>query len=262
MLNISNPGFQITLFGLKWKIIRICYGKFLTSFPAHRHGRGFYEAHLICRGKGMLIIDEQRYALRKGSLYMTGPFVTHQQITNPDEPMEEYVLQFALCASRSSADNRAALLLKDTFFWIGKDRQNTSRLFRMMEEEYTQKALGYVQNLTGLCAQFLVALTRNYAGKEKSDVFFENTPDDQRMILTDEIFLYEYAVITLDALSQRLHLSPRQTQRFLKKSYGKTFVELRAERRRYNAQLLIAAGACPESAAEQVGYKDVRSLTR
>ena len=79
---------------------------------------------------------------------------------------------------------------------------------------------------------------------------------------TDEIFLYEYAVITLEALSQRLHLSPRQTQRFLKKSYGKTFVELRAERRRYNAQLLIAAGACPENAAEQVGYKDVRSLTR
>lgn len=260
MLNISDADISFQFDNLKIKVIRINYGVFLHPFPRHRHGNRFYEAHLVRGGKGSLIADGREYPLSSGMLYMTGPNVTHAQLTDNSDPMDEYCLQFEVSENKRGRSSRSAELLKNTAFWIGEDTQNMLRLFDMLTDEYEKRELGYVKSVINLTSQLLISIVRNYAGSEKASDYAKITPDNKRMIIVDDVFLYRYATITLDELCSRLNLSHRQTQRFLKKNYGKTFIELRTEARMNKAEELLSSGATPAEAAAAVGYESARSI--
>ena len=260
MLNISDVNIRFRFDNLSIKVIRIRYGIFFESYPRHRHGKRFYEAHLVCRGRGILIADDTEYELTPGTLYMTGPLVPHEQITDASDPMDEYYIQFEISENSREKSGRASELIKNTAFWIGRDSQNTVEIFEKLDEESEKKEIGYLKNIINLSSQLLVALARNYAGSEKASDYAKITPDDRRMIITDEMMVGHYATITLNELAARLSLSPRQTQRFLKKTYGKTFVEIRSDLRQSIADKLVASGKTRSEAADMVGYKSVRSL--
>lgn len=227
MLNIAEANIKFQLDNLKIKVIHINYGVFYKPFPKHRHGNRFYEAHLTCGGSGTLIADGMEYPLKGGTLYMTGPLVEHEQITNAEDPMDEYCIQFEITETKGTNQGKTARFLKETFFWIGEDTQNMKRLFEMLTEESENKKIGYIQSVINISFQIMIALARNYAGMEQVGEYTPITPDDKRMIIADESFLYSADTLSLDELSRRLHLSQRQTQRFLKKAYGKTFMELK-----------------------------------
>ncbi|MCH5188418.1 MAG: helix-turn-helix domain-containing protein [Oscillospiraceae bacterium] len=262
MLNISDTDISFQFDNLKIKVIKINYGVFLHPFPKHRHGNHFYEAHLVCGGKGRLIADGQEYPLSAGTLYMTGPLVTHEQLTDSLDPMDEYCIQFKVSENSRGKSGRSAELIKNTNFWLGADTQNMIGLFEMLTEEDEKRELGYAKSVINLTSQLLISLARNYAGSEKATDYAKITPDDKRMIIVDDAFLYSYAAITLDELCRRLNLSRRPTQRFLKKNYGKTFIELRTEARMNKAEELMAGGATPAEAAAAVGYESARSILK
>lgn len=260
MLNISDADISFQFDNLKIKVIRINYGVFLHPYPRHRHGNRFYEAHLVCGGKGSLIADGREYPLSAGTLYMTGPHVTHEQLTDSSDPMDEYCLQFEVSEIKRGKSSRSAELIKNTAFWFGTDTQNMRRLFEMLTEENEKQEIGYVKSVINLTSQLLISLARCYAGSEKTSDYAKITPDDKRMIIVDDSFLYSYARITLEDLADRLNLSPRQTQRFLKKNYGKTFIEMRTDVRMDKAKEFINNGMSPHEAAAAVGYESARSL--
>ena len=260
MLDIFDADISFQFDNLKIKVIRINYGVFLHPYPRHRHGNRFYEAHLVCGGKGRLIADGQEYPLSAGNLYMTGPHVTHEQLTDSSDPMDEYCLQFEISENKRGKSSRSTELIKNTAFWFGTDTQNMRRLFEMLTEENEKQEIGYVKSVINLTSQLLISLARCYAGSEKASDYAKTTPDDKRMIIVDDSFLYSYARITLEDLANRLNLSPRQTQRFLKKNYGKTFIEMRTDVRMDKAKEFINNGMSPHEAAVAVGYESDRSL--
>ena len=262
MLNISEANIKFQLDNLKIKVVHINYGVFYQPFPKHRHGNRFYEAHLVTGGRGTLISDGKEYSLKEGILYMTGPLIEHEQITNADDPMDEYCIQFEITETKGTKQGKTARALKETSFWIGEDTQNIKRLFEMLTEEAENKKIGYIQSVINLSFQILVCIARNYVGSEQVGDYSAITPDDKRMVITDEIFLYSYKNVTLSSLAKRLNLSSRQTQRFLKKAYGKTFVELRTEKRLAKAEELIKNGVNPHDAAVSVGYESKSSLKK
>lgn len=262
MLNISDADISFQFDNLKINVIRANYGVFFTSFPKHRHGNRFYEAHLVCGGRGKLIADGKEYDLSEGTLYMTGPLISHEQLTDASDPMDEFCLQFEIKEMKRGRVGKSSELLKNTSFWIGEDTQNTRRLFEMLSEENEKKELGYIKSVINITSQILISLARNYAGGVKVGEYAKMTPDDKRMIIADESFLYGYASLTLSELSRRLNLSERQTQRFLKKAYGKTFIEMRKEMRISKAEEYIKDGMSPAHAAARVGYEDIKSLKK
>lgn len=262
MLNISEANIKFQLDNLKIKVVHINYGVFYKPFPKHRHGNRFYEAHLVTGGSGILIADGKEYPIKGGMLYMTGPLIEHEQITNPEDPMDEYCIQFEITETKETKQGKTAKALKETAFWIGEDTQNIKRLFEMLTEEAENKKIGYIQSVINLSFQILVCIARNYVGSEQVGDYSAITPDDKRMVITDESFLYNYRTLTLTELSSRLNLSPRQTQRFLKKAYGKTFVEMRTEKRLSKAEELIREGVSPNEAAASVGYESKVSLKK
>lgn len=260
MLNISEANIKFQLDNLKIKVIHINYGVFYQPFPKHRHGNRFYEAHLVTGGSGVLIANGVQYPLKGGTLYMTGPLIEHEQITDFSDPMDEYCIQFEITETKSAKQGKTARALKETVFWIGDDTQNMPRLFEMLQEESERKKIGYIQSVINISFQILICLARNYAGSEQVEEYSAITPDDKRMVIADETFLYNYRTVTLGELSKRLNLSPRQTQRFLKKAYGKTFVQLRTEARKRKVKELLSEGATLSEAAALVGYESENSL--
>ena len=260
MLSISESGIKFQIDNLKIKVINVNYGVFYKPFPKHRHGKNFYEAHLVRSGSGKLIADGKEYDVKGGILYMTGPLVEHEQITNNEDPMDEYCIQFEINESKNGKSGKTATFLKETIFWIGDDTQSMLRLFEMLTDECENKKIGYIQSVINLTNQIMVCLARNYAGSDQAGDYAPITPDDKRMIIADECFMYSYKSITLDILSNRLNLSKRQTQRFLKKAYGKSFIELRTEKRRIKAKELISQGKSAAEAAVAVGYENEKSL--
>lgn len=260
MLDIYDADISFQFDNLKIKVIRISYGVFPRSFPKHRHGNRFYEAHLVCGGKGTLIVENAEYDLGAGCLYMTGPLVTHEQLIDSTDPMDEYCFQFEVTENKRAKSGRSAELLKNTDFWIGTDTQNMKHLFEMLTEENKKQELGYVNSVIGIVSLILISLARNYAGSEKAGDYAKITPDDKRMIIVDDGIVYDYATITLEEMCRRLGLSLRQTQRFIKKAYGKTFIEMRTEARMDKARELISKGMSPREAAAAVGYESAQSL--
>lgn len=227
MLNISDANIKFQLENVMVKVLHINYGVFYQPFPKHSHGANFYEAHLVVSGSGTLIADGEKYPLKGGTLYMTGPFVSHEQLTQPEDPMDEYCIQFELSETKGTRQGNTAKLLKDTCFWIGEDKQNMRLLFELLTLEEEQKNIGYIESVVNLCSLILVSLARNYDGCRQSAEYVSLTPDDKRMVITDNSFLYDSNELTLTELARRLNLSTRQTERFLKKAYGKTFRQMK-----------------------------------
>ena len=101
----------------------------------------------------------------------------------------------------------------------------------------------------------------------KQDEILAELPESNRAIsnpslLLEEAFLMEYDSLTLEALSSRLALSARQTQRLLKKQYGQTFLQKRTQARMAAAVSLLADPSLNLTAiAERTGYSSVEHFS-
>lgn len=106
-----------------------------------------------------------------------------------------------------------------------------------MENKYT----GYITQVETLLQQCIVKVVRNYENKKESRAHFSpSNLVDSKYLIVEECFLYDYETITLEKLSVRLGLSTRQTERFLKDYYGKTFSQKKSEAKMSMAKILLS----------------------
>lgn len=261
-INLRDVELKLRFDNLHITIEQVDYGVFHDSIMRHSHSKNYYEAHLICGGKGTLIADEEEYPLEKGSLFMTGPDVVHAQITDSQDLLEEYCLGFEVKKPKKSCDSEASKALLDTKFWIGKDSGNGETLFEMLSAESQTRSIGYQNNIKNIISSILVVLIRAYTGNSVSTEITSALSDDRRINIIDYMFLYKYSTVTRDELAKKLNLSQRQLHRILLKQYGKTFSELKSEARLNKARELLQNGKTYEEAATAVGYSDMRSFLK
>lgn len=77
-----------------------------------------------------------------------------------------------------------------------------------------------------LLRQLIVQMIRNYQGGQKARHHFKPaTPAEAQDFIIEESFLYDYPVLTLEQLADRLGLGCRQTERLMQDIYGKTFLQ-------------------------------------
>ena len=80
--------------------------------------------------------------------------------------------------------------------------------------------------------------------------------------MIEDYFLYEYPRLSLQELAGRLGLGPRQTERLLRRLYGRTFLQKKTEARMNAAAVLLAdAGRSVTAVAEQLGYASVEHFS-
>lgn len=261
--------------------LNIVFERFLRSIPLHSHSSNSYEIHYIPYGHGKARIDNNSYEVAPNTLYITGPHVEHEQTPDKKDPMAEYCIYLNLekknisPARQKSAD--FVSLFEKTFFWYGQDTQNIYPILQSIFYELEHQYTGYMTEVETLLQQLIVKLIRNYeyrsdlqtnsAGinrfipdeqeipsiKKGSKVHFgPSNLFDSKYIIIEESFLYEYKDLTLEILSSRLGLSPRQTERLLKAHYGKTFLQKKSEAKMSAALILLAD---PSNRITQIAYQ-------
>lgn len=232
------------------------YDSFSRQIPFHSHGAGCYEIHYIPRGYGTLQTENASYDLVPNTLFITGPHVRHAQTPRDDDPMREYCLYLRIRKTDGKAASPILEAFTSTPFWIGQDVHGIHGRMTSLFEELEAQRTGYREQVRSLLSQIFVCIVRNYEQAKDGDARpAKPLPVDNRSMIIEEYFLYEFASLSLDELAGRLYLSPRQTQRLLQEYYGKSFQEKKTEARMSAAALLLSdPRRSIASVAEALGY--------
>ncbi|MFC6334446.1 AraC family transcriptional regulator [Paenibacillus septentrionalis] len=270
-IDIGNMDIKLRLGHLVLNVLYVRFGYFYHSMPEHSHSFGSYELHYIPCGQGELIAQGNHYPIQPGTLFMTGPNVAHEQITNMDDPMAEYCIFFEIISQDSASSSKQTTvkelelseLLMSTPFWIGTDRSGLMGLFEMLADELSRHRLGLHHMTTNILEMILINTIRQYSSSKQHEV--TDIPikslDDQRMIIIENSFLYHYSTITLTHLADMLGLSTRQTERTIYKQYGLSFMEKKtAARINAAARLLEKSDMTVTAVANQVGFLTVEQF--
>lgn len=194
------------------------------SIPRHAHALNCYELHFIINGRGELETDDRVYHLKRGDFFITGPNYCHAQSACVDDPVEDV---FFLVQARDTkrANAVSAVFLENTFsFHRGVDSFYASVLLK----EYRERKPDYQSAVAGLAAKILTDSTRLLLPHSFSTLTDNENLNDRRFAIIEQAFLYD-GNLTLSSLSRQIGLCPRQTQRLLKKYYGKCFRDKKKE---------------------------------
>lgn len=225
---------------------------------AHRHSHSSYEIHYTVSGKGTAIVEGGRYPVYENVLYVTGPDVEHAQLSDPADPVIEYCLYLNCRKSKGVAEDSPVNLFSETKFWFGEDTEGVAEVLKRVICEQREMHSDNQEMTEALLRQVIVLLTRTYRRnsnrpqiQKKADI-----PSEARVYpAIEDAFFYGHSTLSLDDLAQMLHLSHRQTQRFLKEHYGMTFSEKRTEARMAAAaQMLVNTDMTVAGVAEKVGF--------
>ena len=253
-----SPDIHFMIENVSFSVSNIAREQFMTPVPRHVHGNGSYEFHYIASGYGTARINGSIYKLVPGTLYVTGPQVEHEQIPYLDNPMTEYAVFFVI--QKETMDLSCVDQFLETPFWMGENASAIHDLLQIVFEELQDKQAGYLTQVSALLQQMVIYLIRNYQIPRPGNIAGMRTGNlyEKRAFLTDKAFLYEYREVTLSRLSEYLGLSERQTERFLKEYYGKTFAQKRTDAR-MSAACIFLKNEEPDlyDIAEKTGYRSI-----
>ena len=91
-LNIS-----FTIENTRFTILSLVSEQLIRPIPMHAHSKNSYELHYVAAGEGLLNSGGEQYHIQPGTVFMTGPGVEHEQISDPENPLTKY------CVSQSGA---------------------------------------------------------------------------------------------------------------------------------------------------------------
>ncbi|HIY61818.1 MAG TPA: AraC family transcriptional regulator [Candidatus Eisenbergiella pullistercoris] len=252
----------------RFHTLNLVYERFQRSIPSHSHGNGSYEIHYIAEGRGRAIINGISHEVTPGTLYVTGPHVEHAQSPFLEDPMCEYCIYLKTEKRRKSAasfpagEKELLAAFEHTPFWFGADTQNAGSLIIEIFEELQERRTGCIFQVEALLRQLLVKLVRNYEKSGRPRAQDLSAAADKTAVIIEEYFLYQYRNLSLEELAGKLGLGARQTERLLKRQYGKTFLQKKAEARMSAAAILLSdPSRSITSVAEDLGYSSIEHFS-
>lgn len=210
--------------GVDFNITDLGGGALGDDIPRHAHSKNSYELHFILDGEGELLTDTKRYALKSGDFFITGPGIYHAQTAKRSRPVKDvFIMLQAVNCDR--ANTISSVFLANHFCFCSKfDNRSAVEIL----DEYKGKKADYKTVVAALTMKILTDITRMFLPNSFNESLFEETLNDRRFVIIEQFFLYSRK-LTLTELSRRIGLCERQTQRLLKKYYGKSFREKKQE---------------------------------
>lgn len=250
-------------------VTMVSYRKFKRILPMHCHGENIYEIHYVTEGEGQVILNETNYEISKDILYVTGPNVFHEQISNSDNPIAEFGIYLHVDTIKSQGTIMSSFCEKT--MWVGSARKEMRHLMEQIILEHEGKYLGWENKVSLLLSEFVIECVRSYETtlsydsclpKPKEVFFTHDIKEENAQLVMDEMILYEYKEICLESLAERLGFSARQTQRFIQKSYGKSFSEKKLEARMLAAVTMLShTNMKITDISENLGYSSVEHFS-
>lgn len=210
---------------MNFNLVQYGRGVFRNDMPGHSHSKNSYELHYIIDGEGVLTTDSKTYSLSKGNFFVTGPNVYHQQSTNPEKPLTEIYLYLQVSEKKTN-DVIVSSFLNTHFCFL--EETDFGYIFDEILTECDGAKFGYISATGALLQQLLTKITRAYMPHISNISKDADTINDRCFFMIEYTFINNPS-ITLRELAETIGLCERQTQRLLKKYYGKTFREKKKE---------------------------------
>ena len=250
---------------INFTIISICLEKLTRPIPKHSHSKSSYELHYISYGYGTLIADGTEYSITPGTLFMTGPWIAHEQVSLASDPMTEYCIYFQIEPLGKDKSSSFVKIFLKYLFWLGTADTGIHEVMKQIFAELESANADSELMLQALLQQLLLLVVRHY----ERDSVNENTlassasaKNDLTYLIIEEAFLYDYRDLTLESLAHQVNLGKRQTERLLQKHYSKTFLQKRTEARMSAACLLLSeSNKSVAGIADELGYSSAEHFT-
>lgn len=271
-IRFDNQNLKFNMGNTTFHVSNIVYECLTHPIPKHSHSKNSFEIHFISKGRGSAVINGVSYPILPNTLFVTGPFIAHEQTSQADNPMYEYCI-YLETEQTPFSDIRMeeidfATAFSRTGFFIGSDRYGIISLFEQLFFELQNDLPGRTIFAETLCKQILVQVVRNDESKKETGLLPVRMPSnlsglmDHKHLIIEECFLFEYKTITLETLALRLGLSTRQVERLLKNQYSTTFAEKKKEARMSAATVLLQDRSKKISdISEQLGYSSVEHFS-
>ncbi len=225
------------LLDAKQKVKYIWYFRNRTDTDHHQHS--CHELHVCTKGCTRFILDfHETIDLNQGEWILLGKGVFHEE--KIISPCGGYCLNLEINASDPSSPFHKISTLHH---YKGSDDPIMGELLRQVMLEAECRKQGYEEYNRSLLTQLMIHIARSCSDLPSRMTKQEAHQVDNRFIIDDffnQIFHYEDPCnLTIDALSNKLHMSPRHLNRLLAEQYGMSFTEkLQAEKMRFGKYLL------------------------
>lgn len=206
--------------GVRFTLVKCSGGVLDDCIPMHCHSENSYEIHFILDGAGTLLTENGEYKMRRGNFFVTGPGINHSQTGDKNNPIKDIYIYIQ--KRNSQRQNSFAKLFLDTHFYY--HQQFETECAAEILSEINSKKPGWESAAAGLMINLLTRITRLYTPEGYTVPVKDENLNDMRFLIIENMFLYNKD-FTLKDLSRKLGVCERQTQRLLKKYYGKTFRE-------------------------------------
>lgn len=236
------------------KLITI-YGRAINqiNISSHTHSHSEYEMFVVEAGNGVLIVNDKKYRFSRNTAVIIPPNVDHARFFTKNVPVTEMSVFFKYkkASTYQNQNNEKlydmfeALMPKDDNIIVMKDKYfgEFNRTFFSETESNPILASSLITNL--LQTLFLKSL-RILSKKQEQETgipiySYKSTSLSNDLILIREIETYMLfnPNCKLSDLANHLQMCMRNTQRVIKKLFGKGFSELVADDRLKKAKSLM-----------------------
>ncbi|MBP1995875.1 AraC family transcriptional regulator [Paenibacillus eucommiae] len=230
------------------RVLHCHFRSFPPGFSVDYHHHSEYELHYIPRGKGKVILEGQAFSLQEGMLYVTGPGVTHYQEADAFEAMDELCLHVdivplepeyqadegakqdghaewgqstEIAEAEAFVEELAALQAVPAM-----DVQDAMECFLTAYLAWRDSRLGQFEIIKQSILQILLRTIAAYSTSKPNLDLPSRDMKSYRYQLAVHFIQDNYRrPITLESVSERVKISPRQLQRIFKEQAGTTFSE-------------------------------------
>jgi AraC-like DNA-binding protein/mannose-6-phosphate isomerase-like protein (cupin superfamily) len=271
-----NEKFYTSVIRLSWLSLDITVMKFSAlkgSFFNFDHAHNYKEICYVASGSGHMMIEKTKSCpLKKGSLLYLDVGVSHHLVSDLDDPMEVYIMPFTytpctppndIIPAQWVEDERMLLeclgkervLIADDTFGCGKELQNLIEFTETSNRGEFIKIKNYISN-------FLINALQAFADAPQKYDFLKILQSVPSFNDPDKYMRQHYTEgITLAALAEALHYSPRQCQRIISECMGISFSELLLDLQLTHAKELLRDSAeSLEEIAEHSGFKSGKAF--
>lgn len=224
-----------------------------TPWNVDDHCHSFYELHIIPHGKGTITIDGTTFEVGSKQFYLTGPYVKHQQRSNPDDPMTEYCIQFEITIPSSPAAsipgyqgelNSYRNILGTSYPCSFADIYSVYDSFDQIFEEVERADIAYQLKVQTLISDILINVMRTVSKSmdivARSNIFLNDEQSGRVTVIKNFVESNYSDKISIHDLKDILFLSTKQIDRIMLKDCGMTFHSYLSKYRYHAAKRLIS----------------------
>lgn len=83
------------------------------------HAKNHYELHYVLKGDGMIDVGDEKYALKRGTLYVTGPGLIYRKSGGKNDSVYEY--EMTLRIEEDGCEGELSKILSSKSFFCARD---------------------------------------------------------------------------------------------------------------------------------------------